>query len=158
MTLGRADVARASLTETRDLGIRFDNDWLLTAANTQLAIVAVQAGDEDAARAALIAVLDPARASQLSTQGLTFALVAFARLRLAQGEAREAALAMGAAAAIRDRAGTPAWPSRRRGEQELLREIEQRLAPDARSDAAAAGARLTRAEAIALIREGVAAA
>ena len=98
----------------------------------------------------------PPAAMDLSTQGLTFALVAYARLVLADGDAREAATAVGAADALRERAGMPAWPSMRRAEAELVSSIAQRLDATAVDDARAAGSRLTRADAIALIRDSVA--
>ena len=116
LTLGRLDEARTNLTEARDLGDRLENHWLQTAARTQLTALAVREGRLDEARASLAEVVDPAAAMDLSTQGLTFALVAYARLVLAEGDARQAATAVGAADALRERAGMPAWPSMRRAE------------------------------------------
>jgi predicted ATPase len=155
MTLGRLDEARVSLTEAAELGRRYENRWLETAANTQLAVVAVRTGHHDEARRLLATVADPSAAVDLSTQGLTFALVAHARLVLADGDPSAAALAMGAAEGQRRRAGTPAWPSRRRAEQELNAEIAAQLEPGTLADTMAAGARLNRAQSIALIREGM---
>jgi hypothetical protein len=65
-------------------------------------------------------------------------------------------MAVGAADGLRERAGTPAWPSMPRAENELASAIAERLDAKALEDARAAGSRLTRADAIALIRDGVA--
>src|SRR4029450_9296276 len=49
MALGRDEDARTHLTEVNQLGGQFDNSWLESAARTQLASLAVRAGNLDAA-------------------------------------------------------------------------------------------------------------
>ena len=53
MTLGRADSARSHLERVDELGSRYGNNWLEAAARTQLASLAVSAGEPEAARALL---------------------------------------------------------------------------------------------------------
>jgi hypothetical protein len=45
MTLGRYDAARESLIEANELGGQFGNKWLESGARTQLASLALRAGD-----------------------------------------------------------------------------------------------------------------
>ncbi len=116
MTLGRDDAAREHLTEANELGGQFGNTWLESAARTQLASLAVRAGQLEEARAQLVESVDASEDTELSTQTVTFALVASAQLALAEGDAPRAAMALGAADGLRQRAGLRAWPSMRRGE------------------------------------------
>jgi len=154
MTLGRDDAARAHLTEASDLGGQFGNHWLESSARTQLASLAVRAGRLDEARALLVESVAASEERTLSTQTLTFSLVAFARLALAQGDAQRAATALGAADGLRKAAGLRAWPSMRRAESELAERVAQGLDPEAFEHAFAAGAGLDRREAVALVRGG----
>src|SRR5256885_7292499 len=103
MTLGRDDAARAHLTEANELGGRFGNHWLESSARTQLASLAVRAGQLEEARALLVASVHASE--DASTQTVTFSLVAFAQLALAEGDARRAATALGAADGLRKLAG-----------------------------------------------------
>jgi len=103
MTLGRHDAALLSLTEANKLGSQFGNHWLESSARTQLASLAVRAGHLDQARALLAASVEPSGDTDLSTQTVTFSLVACARLALAEGDAQRAAMALGAADALRQR-------------------------------------------------------
>ena len=151
-TLGKDEVARAHLGEVNALGSQFDNNWLESTARTQLAALAVRSGRLDEARALLIASVDASEDSEVSTLTLTFSLVASAQLALAQGDARRAATALGAADGLRRRAGLRAWPSTRRAEAELITRVAQEIgAQDYEADFAA-GAELNHREAVSLVR------
>ena len=150
--LGRDEAARAHLTEVDELGGQFDNNWLESAARTQLASLAVRAGDLDEARTLLIASVDAKDKSELSTLTVTFSLVASAALALAEGDAPTAALALGAADGLRQRAGLRAWPSTRRGEHALATRVAQELDPQTFEKAFTAGSELSHRQAVALVR------
>jgi predicted ATPase len=152
MALGRHDSAHAHLTEVNALGGQFDNNWLQSSARTQLASLAVGAGRLDEARALLVESVDSGAGNEPSTLTLTFSLVAAAKLALAEGDARRAAQALGAAEGLRRRAGLRAWPSTRRAEAELVTHVSQAIDPDGFEAAWAAGAELTHREAVALVR------
>jgi hypothetical protein len=96
--------------------------------------------------------VDASDNAEPTTQTLSFSLVADAGLALAEGDARQAAMALGAADRLRQRAGLRAWPSMRRAEAELLTRVAQAIDPEAFKDAFAAGSELNRREAIALVR------
>ena len=149
---GRDEAARAHLTEVNELGGQFDNNWLESAARTQLASLAVRAGDLDEARTLLIASVDAKDESELSTLTVTFSLVASAALALADGDAPRAALTLGAADGLRRRAGLRAWPSTRRGEHELATRVAQELDPQTFEKAFTAGSELSHRQAVALVR------
>ena len=151
-TLGRDEVARAHLGEVNALGSQFDNNWLESTARTQLAALAVRSGHLDEARALLIASVDSSEDTEVSTLTLTFSLVALAQLALAQGDARRAATALGAADGLRRRAGLRAWPSTRRTEAELVTRVAQEIGAQDYEDAFAAGAELNHREAVSLVR------
>jgi len=125
--LGRDEDARTHLTEVNELGGQFDNNWLESAAYTQLASIAVRAGHLDEARAAVVASVKADDASELSTLTLTFSLVALAGLAFAEGDAPRAAQALGAADGLRRRAGLRAWPSTRRAEQDPVTRVAQAI-------------------------------
>src|SRR5262249_17755453 len=110
---------------------------------------AVRAGRLDEARALLVKSMD---AVELSTQSVTFSLVASAELALAQGDAQRAASALGAAHGLRQRAGLRSWPSTRRSEAELLARVSEKLGPQVFEKIFATGSQLNRPEAIALVR------
>ncbi len=150
-TLGRDDAARASLTEVNELGGQFGNNWLESGARTQLASLAVRAGHLDEARALLVESVDASGATQLITP-VCFSLVAYAQLALAEGDAQRAAMALGAADGVRQRAGLRAWPLTRRGEAELVTRVTQEIDPQDFKDAFAAGSELSQREAVALVR------
>jgi hypothetical protein len=96
--------------------------------------------------------VDASEAVELSTQSVTFSLVASAELALAQGDALQAASALGATDGLRQRAGLRPWPSKRRSEAELLARVSGQLGPQVFEKVFAAGSRLNRREAIALVR------
>jgi len=150
--LGRDEVARAHLGEVIALGSQLDNNWLESTARTQLAALAVRSGRLDEARTLLIASMDASEDTEVSTLTLTFSLVAAAQLALAQGDARQAATALGAADGLRRRAGLRAWPSMRRGEADLVTRVTQEIDAQDYEDAFAAGAALSHREAISLVR------
>ena len=105
MALGRLDAARERLVEADELGGRSGNKWLESGARTQLARLAVRAGDLEEARGHLATSVAAREDAELSTQTVTFALVALAELALAEGHGRRAAMALGAADGLRRRAG-----------------------------------------------------
>ncbi|HEY4279300.1 MAG TPA: DUF4062 domain-containing protein [Conexibacter sp.] len=154
MTLGRLDAAREHLTAASALGGQLGSTWLESGARTQLASLAVRSGQLGEARAQLAASVDASEHAELSTQTVTFSLVAFARLALADGDARQAATALGAANGLRARAGLRAWPSMRRSEAELSAQVGHELDPNAFKDAVAAGSKLNQLDAVVLVRGG----
>ena len=152
MTLGRYDAAREYLTEANELGGQLGNKWLESAARTQLASLAVRTGQLEEARAQLVESVDASEDTELSTETVACSLVASAQLALAEGDARRAAMALGAADGLRQRAGVRGWPSMRRGEAELATRVAQEIDPDAFKDAFGAGSELDQREAVALVR------
>ena len=99
-----------------------------------------------------MASVDASEDTELSTLIVTFSLVASAQLALAEGDARRAATALGAADGLRRRAGLRAWPSTRRGEAELVARVAQEIDPQDFEEAFAAGSELSHREAVALVR------
>ena len=152
IALGRHDAARDHLTQANDLGGQFGNKWLEPVARTQLASLAAHAGQLEQARAQLVESVDASDDTELSTQNVTFALVAYTQLALAERDPPRAARALGAADGLRRRAGLRAWPSMRRGEVELAARVAQEIDPDVFKDAFAAGSELDQGEALALVR------
>jgi len=152
MTLGRDDAARAHLTSVNQLGGQFDNNWLQSSARTQLASLAVRAGRLEEARALLTESVDASEDTELSSLTVTFSLIASAQLALAEQDARRAAMALGAADGLRQRAGLRAWPQTRRAEAELATRVAQELDPHDFENAFAAGSELSHREAVALVR------
>ena len=96
--------------------------------------------------------VDASEDTELSTQNVTFSLVAYAQLALAEGDPRRAAMALGAVDGLRQHAGLRAWPSMRRGEAELATQVAQEIDPDVFKDAFTAGSELNQREAVALVR------
>ena len=96
--------------------------------------------------------VDAAGDTELSTQTVTFSLVAYAQLALAERDVPGAAKALGAADGLRKRAGLRAWPSMRPGEAELATRVAQGIDPNVFKDAYAAGSELNQREALALVR------
>jgi hypothetical protein len=87
-----------------------------------------------------------------STRTLTFSLVASAQLALADGDARRAAVALGTADWLTQRAGLRTWPSTRRAEKELIGRVSQEAGPRDFEDAFAAGSELSHRQAVAVVR------
>jgi ATP/maltotriose-dependent transcriptional regulator MalT len=154
LALGRHDAARVHLGEAGTLGAQLGNHWLRATARTQLASLAVATGHLDEARALLRESVEAREDAELSTQALTFSLIAHAQLALAQGDPRPAALALGAASGLQERAGLRTWPSMRRSEADLRAGVRGKLGPEAMEQVLAEGSRLERADAIALVRNG----
>ena len=152
MRLGRDEDARAHLREVDELGGQLDNNWLTSTARTQLAALAVQSGRMDEARELLVTSVNGRDGTEVSTLSLTYALVTAAQLALAEGDARQAATALGAADGLRRRAGLRAWPSTRRGEVELAGRVGQELDAGKYDEAFAAGSELGHREAVTLVR------
>lgn len=154
LALGRHEAARAHLVEVDALGGQFDNRWLESTARTQLAVLAVRTGQLDEARARLLESVEAGNGNELSTLVATFALVAAAQLALAEGEARSAAMALGAADGLRRRAGLRAWPSTRPSEAELVTRVTGATGGQNFAEAFAAGAELSHRHAVGLVRGG----
>lgn len=151
-TLGRHDAASRSFSAVKELGGQFGNNWLQCGARTQLASIAVSAGHLEEARALLVEAMDTGESTELGTIPMTFSLVACARLALAEGDARRAAMALGAADGLRQRAGLRAWPGMRRAEAELVDRVVKVMEPETYRNAFASGTELTQREAVALVR------
>src|SRR5215472_16393974 len=154
LTLGRHDAARVHLAEASALGGQLGNQWLSSSARAQLASLAVATGHLDEARALLRESVEAREDANLSTQALTFSLVARAQLSLAEEDPRQAALALGAANGLRQRAGLRPWPSMRRSEAELLARVAGKLGPEVMEQLVAEGSRIDRVDAIAFVRSG----
>ena len=154
MTLGRDHTAREYLLEVNELGSQFGNTWLESSARTQLASLAVRTGDLDEARALLVESVDAIEHAQLSALTLSFALIAYAELTLAEADTRRAAMALGAADGLRKRAGLRAWPLIRHSESELIARLVQHTDPEVYKDAFTAGSELHSRDALALVAGG----
>src|SRR5215469_2898134 len=154
LTLGRHDAARVHLAEASALGGQLGNQWLSSSARAQLASLAVATGHLDEARALLRESVEAREDANLSTQALTFSLVARAQLSLAEEDPRQAALALGAANGLRQRVGLRPWPSMRRSEAELLARVAGKLGPEVMEQLVADGSRIDRVDAIAFVRSG----
>jgi hypothetical protein len=137
-----------------ELGGRFDNAWLRSTALAQLASLEAGAGRLDEARTLLVRSVDAGDDAELSPLTVTFSLVIAAQLALAGGDARQAAVALGAADGLRRRAGLKAWPSTRRREAELVARVAKAADGWDFEDALAAGAQLSQRDAVALVRGG----
>jgi predicted ATPase len=151
-SLGRYDDALGHVRDGRDLLEGLDIAWLAAWSRVQLGTLAVIGGRLQEARRLLDEGLELSLATH-STRTVTLCLVAFARLALAAGDAERAALLLGAADGLRQRAGLRAWPTLRQGEAELLAQVRQVLGAERFDEVSAAGARLTRREAVAAVRD-----
>jgi hypothetical protein len=87
-----------------------------------------------------------------STVGVTMSLAAFARLVLVEGAPDRAAVIFGAAEGLRRRVGVRVWPTLRRGETELVEQLQHALGAERFQEAFATGSRLSRREAVAFVR------
>jgi tetratricopeptide (TPR) repeat protein len=151
-TVGRYDDALRHLTEARDLAVRLDHAWLTATSQVLLGILALARGRLEEARALLEEGLELSLATH-STQLVTLCLAGFAQLAFMKGNAERAALLTGAAEGLRQRAGLRAWPLQRQGEAQMVAQIRQALGADRFDQAFAAGARLSRREAVAAVRD-----
>ena len=150
-TMGRHD-ALGHLGEARELAGRFDHAGLSAWAQVQLGILALARGRLEEARGLLDEGLELSLATH-STRNLTLCLTALAQLALVAGDGERAALLAGAAEGLRQRVGLRAWPLQRQGEAQMVAQIRQALDPDRFDQAFAAGARLSRREAVAAVRD-----
>ena len=99
----------------------------------------------------LVESVDAIEDSQLSALTLSFALIAYAELALAEADNRRAAMALGAADGLRKRAGLRAWPLIRQSESELIARLVEETDPEIYRDAFAAGSELHARDALALV-------
>ena len=146
--MGRHDDALGHLHEARDLAGRVDHAGLSAWAQVQLGILALARGRLEEAQALLDEGLELSLATH-STRNLTLCLTALAQLALVEGDGERAALLAGAAEGLRQRVGLRAWPLQRQGEAQMVAQIRQALDPDRFDQGFAAGARLSRREAVA---------
>ncbi|MCW3494261.1 ATP-binding protein [Microbacterium sp. SSM24] len=155
-TFARDESARRFLLEADRLGSLFGNRWLTSSARTQLAVLDVRAGAFDAARDYLRGCLHEIDDDQVGTITACFMLTAFAELAVAESDAYGAAVALGAVAGLRERAGLLAWPIARREEAALGLRVAAALDADRRAEAWDSGTALRAGEALALVRAGIA--
>jgi predicted ATPase len=153
MTRARYETAGRLLSEVKDLGERFGNNWLRSTARTQLATLALRTGDLEQARALLMESADSMEDSHLSTLTVTFALIALTELALVESNPRLAAVAVGAASGLRRRAGLLAWPLTRRLEADLLDRVTHELDLETFKAAFEQGSQLHLREALTLVRQ-----
>ena len=151
-SLEHPDRARPPLERVDDLGAQYGNSWLEASARTQLASLAVSAGDLEAARSLLGRAVEAIEAAHLSSLTLTFALVTAAQLARADGDSERAATGLGAAHGLRSRAGLTAWPLSRRRERQLIALVEAGCDSATYEAAFAAGTELSARDALALVR------
>jgi predicted ATPase len=152
MATGRYDDALSHLGEMHDLAERFGYPWLAAWSQVLMGTIAVAQGRLDQARDQLDEALEQGRSANI-TSSVALGLIAFARLALADGDPGRAALLAAAAEGLRRRAGLQAWPVLRRGEAELVAQIRQALGGSAFDEKYAAGARLSRREVVAAVRD-----
>jgi predicted ATPase len=150
--VGHYDDALRHLREMHDLAERFGYPWLAAWSQVLMGTVAVAQGRLDQARDLLDEALGQDQ-SAIITSSWALGLIAFARLALAEGDPGRAALLTSAAEGMRQRAGLQAWPVLRRGEAELVAQIRQALGASAFDEKYAAGARLSRREVVAIVRD-----
>src|SRR5262249_24988259 len=115
--------------------------------------LAVRTGHLDEARALLVESVVGGEDTSISTQNVTFSLIASAELAMAGGDPRQAALAPGAADGLRHGAGRRAWPSARRGEADLVARVAEKLGSENFHRVFADGSRLNRREAVVLVHD-----
>jgi hypothetical protein len=131
---------------------RFDYAWLAAWSRVQLGTLAIMGSRLEEARALLDEGLELSLAVR-STRNVGLYLPAFARLAFVEGDAERAALLVGAAEGLRRRVGLRAWPMLRPEEAELVAQIRQAVGADRFEEVFAAGARLSRREAVAAVRD-----
>jgi ATP/maltotriose-dependent transcriptional regulator MalT len=150
--VGRYDDALCHLREMNDLAERSGYPWLSAWSQVLMGMVAVAQGRLDQARDLLDEALEQGLSANI-TSSMALGLIAAARLTLAEGDPGRAALLAAAAEGLRRRAGLQVWPVLRRGEAELVAQIRQALGASAFDERYAAGARLSRREAVAGARD-----
>ena len=151
MIRGHDAIAHGLLSEVDDLGDQFGNNWLMSTARTQLATLAVRAGDFDDARALLLEARrhDGSQHPQHARRDLRARDLH--RARAGGGRTRgAAAIAVGAASGMRSRAGLLTWPLTRQLEADLVSQVKISLEPESFEDAFDAGAELHLREALTL--------
>jgi hypothetical protein len=153
MTLGRVEAARGHLTEVKTVGDQYGNAFLASGGRAQLAWVAVTTGELDEARTLLAEAIDLRDDAELTTHPLSFCLVSFAKLKANENEPEAAAMAMGAAAGVRERAGLRGWATTRLYEAALAAELAEALGQNGFDAAFAEGFELGRSEAIQVMRD-----
>jgi predicted ATPase len=150
MAVGRLDEALSYLRQVREMNAHFDNAWF-SVAWSQLGTLAIMQGRLDDARA----LLDDGLAMSLdaeSTVGVTLSLAAFARLAFLERAPDRAAVTLGAAEGLRRRVGVKVWPTLRRGQAELVEQLQHALGADRFEEAFKRGSRLSRRDAVTMVR------
>ncbi len=149
LAVGRHDDALRHLTQVREQGEQFDTAWP-TGAWAHLGTLAVMQGRLDDARAVLGEGLTMSLNAE-STLGITLSLEALARLAFAEGTPDRAAVILGAAEGLRRRAGLQLWTRQRKGQAELVEQLEHALGTDRFGEAFNTGSGLSRREAVAMV-------
>jgi predicted ATPase len=151
ISVGHYDQARRHLQEARTLGDLYSSSFLSAWSRAMLSALSVARGKLDEAQA----ILNEAVGLSLApgTRSIALLISAYARLALAEGDPKRAALLAGAANGIRQRAGLQPWPISRQAEAELVAEVSQALGTDLFSQVFADGEQLSRHDAMAEIRD-----
>jgi tetratricopeptide (TPR) repeat protein len=149
--LGRYDRARRHLSKSRVLADESGIRWLAAGAWVQLGILQVLQGQSDEAQPTLAEALNLGLAAR-STQWTALSLAGHARLALANGNTRRAALLAGAAQGLRLRVGLQAWPMLRPSEADLVAQVRGALGGEQFDQAFADGSALSQREAVAAAR------
>jgi predicted ATPase len=149
---GRYRDALGHLRKARELAGQLGNIRLMAGSTVQLGTLAVMRGRPEEAWALLDQGIDLSVANH-SARNLILILGDCAELIFEAGDPERAALLMGAADGLRQRAGLRAWPTTQRGPAELVAQIRDALGTERRDRAFAAGSRLSVREATAAVRE-----
>ena len=142
------------LSEGRDLADRYGEDWLGVWCRSWLVTLAVRQGDLAQARSVLDETIRLGADSE-STNSVALMLTSFAWFALANDDAEQAALVVGAANGLRSRAGLRMWPSLRQGDSELAATLRDALGGDQYDRVFAAGAELNQQQAVALVTDAL---
>ena len=149
---GRTDEAARHLREMRDLSRQLGNSRLMASTQLQLGTLAAARGRLDEACTLLLDGLDRSLAIPV-TRNITLSLAALGLVALGEGKPERAALLVGAADGLRQRAGLRPWPNAQPGKPDPVEPIRQALGARRFGQLAAAGARLSRREAAAVARD-----
>jgi predicted ATPase len=149
--LGRYDDALRHLTEMRDRAEQLGSARLIAASKVQLGTLAVMLGHAEEARALLDEALD-LNVELNVIRNVILCLALFAQLAFDVADPERAALLIGAAEGLRQRAGLRAWPSPQKGGTSLADQVRQALGTGRFEQVFAAGTRLSQREAVASAR------
>jgi NAD(P)-dependent dehydrogenase (short-subunit alcohol dehydrogenase family) len=151
MTLGRHDAARDYLTEATAVGGQFGNEWLESSARTAR-LACCEHRPTRRGSSAAGGVAGGERGHRAQHPNRDFLSGRRCPARSGGKRPRGAAMAVGTADGLRQRAGLRAWSSMRRGEAQLATRVAQEIHPDVFKDTFTAGTELNQPEAVALVR------